>query len=118
MKLYAGFDLHSRSGHLAVLDQNGKKVFKANLANDTKVVTLALEPYRESLVAIAVESTFNWYWLVDWASKEMSLRAQAMDFHSALALVEHIATPVWNSQDSIEAKKAFLEKRKPEWRLE
>ena len=52
MKLYAGFDLHSRSGHLAVLDQNGKKLFKAKLANDTKVVTLALEPYRESLVAI------------------------------------------------------------------
>jgi hypothetical protein len=23
-----------------------------------------LEPYREHLVGVAVESTFNWYWLV------------------------------------------------------
>ena len=61
MKLYAGFDLHSRSSHLAVLDQNGKKVFKAKLANDMQIMTLALEPYRERLAAIAVESTFNWY---------------------------------------------------------
>ena len=52
-----------------------------------------------------------------WASKEMSLRSESMDFHSALAMVEHIATPVWNSQDSIEAKQAFIEKRKPDWQL-
>ena len=65
MKLYAGFDLHSRSSHLAVLDQNGKKVFKAKLDNAPQLMTLALEPYRERLAAIAVESTFNWYWLVD-----------------------------------------------------
>jgi enoyl-CoA hydratase len=56
--------------------------------------------------------------LAVWASKEMSLRAQGTDYRSALALVEHIATPVWNSQDSVEAKQAFLEKRKPKWRLE
>lgn len=56
--------------------------------------------------------------LAVWASKELSLRSDKLDFHSAVALVEHIATPVWNSQDSIEAKQAFLEKRKPKWRLE
>ena len=52
-----------------------------------------------------------------WASKEMSLRAAGMDFQAALALIEHIATPVWNSQDSVEAKRALLEKRKPKWQL-
>jgi transposase len=67
MRLYAGFDLHSRSSHLAVLDQNGKKVFKAKLDNDTQLMTLALEPYREKLVAIAVESTFNTgSWMLLW----------------------------------------------------
>ena len=45
MRLYAGFDLHSRSSHLAVLDEHGKNVFKAKLANDTQVMLLALEPY-------------------------------------------------------------------------
>lgn len=52
-----------------------------------------------------------------WASKEMSLRANATDFDGAVALIEHIATPVWNSQDSIEAKRAIMEKRKPKWQL-
>jgi len=65
MRLYAAFDLHSRSSHLAVLDEQGKRVFKAKLANNAGTMILALEPYRERLVAIAVESTFNWYWLVD-----------------------------------------------------
>ena len=45
--------------------KKARKSSRAKLANDTQVMTLALEPYRERLVAIAVESTFNWYWLVD-----------------------------------------------------
>lgn len=65
MRLYAAFDLHSRSSHLAVLDEQGEKVFKAKLVNNAEIMILALEPYRERLVAVAVESTFNWYWLVD-----------------------------------------------------
>jgi len=52
-----------------------------------------------------------------WASKEMMSRSRDMDYRSTLALVEHIATPVWNSEDSVEAKKAFLEKRSPQWKL-
>lgn len=52
-----------------------------------------------------------------WASKELSVRTRDMDYRSAVALVEHVATPVWNSQDSIEAKQALIEKRKPKWRL-
>ena len=40
-------------------------VFKARLENDLERVVLALASYREQLVAVAVESTYNWYWLVD-----------------------------------------------------
>lgn len=60
MKLYAAFDLHARSSHLAVLDEQGKTVFMKKLPNDTEIMTYALEPYRQGLEAIAVESTFNW----------------------------------------------------------
>jgi len=52
-----------------------------------------------------------------WASKELAIRTRDMDYQSSLSLVEHIATPVWNSEDSVEAKQAFIEKRKPKWKL-
>ena len=53
-----------------------------------------------------------------WATKEMMCRCEHMDYDGAVAMIEHIATPVWNSQDSREAKQAFVEKRKPVWTLE
>ncbi|MBM3301932.1 MAG: transposase, partial [Deltaproteobacteria bacterium] len=65
MKVYAAFDLHSRSSHLAVLDEQGKKLLNKKLPNDTEKMIVTLEPYRQGLQAVAVESTFNWYWLVD-----------------------------------------------------
>jgi enoyl-CoA hydratase/carnithine racemase len=55
--------------------------------------------------------------LANFACKELYTRCADMDFQSALGLLEHIAEPVWNSQDSIEAKKAFIEKREPKWNL-
>jgi len=65
MRLYAAFDLHSRSSHLAILDEQGKKVFKTKLPNEAGVSIGALERFREEVVGVVVESTFNWYWLVD-----------------------------------------------------
>ena len=38
----------------------GKKV-----GNDLETILRLLEPHREVLEGVAVESTFNWYWLVD-----------------------------------------------------
>ena len=66
MKVYAAFDLHSRSSHVAVVDEHGKLLAKAKVKNDIQIMLVTLEPYRQELSAIAVESTFNWYWLVSW----------------------------------------------------
>ncbi len=65
MKLYAGNDLHSSNNYLAIIDENGKKVFKGKLGNNPDIVLETLRPYKKDLVGIVVESTFNWYWLVD-----------------------------------------------------
>jgi hypothetical protein len=35
------------------------------LPNDLAATLKTLKPYRGKITAIAVESTFNWYWLVD-----------------------------------------------------
>jgi transposase len=65
MKLYGGIDLHSNNNYVGIIDKKEKRVFKKKLPNDLQEVLRTLEPYREELAGIAVESTFNWYWLVD-----------------------------------------------------
>jgi transposase len=65
MALYGGIDLHSTNSWVALLDQDRKLVQQSKLPNDLGGILGFLEPYREELVGLAVESTFNWYWLVD-----------------------------------------------------
>ena len=65
MPLYAGIDLHANNSFLAVIDETDQLVEARRLPNDIESVRRVLEPYREELTGIAVESTFNWYWLVD-----------------------------------------------------
>ena len=70
MKLYIGIDLHSNNNYVAILDEGGKKVFMKKLANDLRLIKEALQPYRDNVAGIAVESTYNWYWLVDALTEE------------------------------------------------
>ena len=65
MRLYAGCDLHSSNTYLAIIDENGKRIFKKKAPNDRETILSALEPYRSDIAGIVVESTYNWYWLVD-----------------------------------------------------
>jgi transposase len=65
MELYGGIDLHSNNNVLALMNGEGQRVERRRLPNDLQAVKAALAPYREQLRGIVVESTFNWYWLVD-----------------------------------------------------
>jgi len=65
MELYSGIDLHSTNSLLAIIDENGKRVFKEKLPNDISMITGSLSPYSSNLAGVVVESTYNWYWLVD-----------------------------------------------------
>ena len=65
MKLYCGIDLHSNNSLLSMLDENDRVVYEKRLPNDLETVLERLSPYREGLEGIVVESTYNWYWLVD-----------------------------------------------------
>ena len=65
MELYGGIDLHSRISWVVILDGASKMVRQVKLGNDLKEFLRLLEPYREDLAGLAVESTPNWYWLVD-----------------------------------------------------
>jgi transposase len=65
MGLYCGIDLHSTNNYLALLDEQRQTVLSQKLPNRLEAVLSCLEPWRAEIAAIAVESTFNWYWLVD-----------------------------------------------------
>jgi transposase len=68
--LYCGIDLHSNNGVYVVTDETDRPVFKKRLRNDLDTVLTALAPFREELEAVTVESTYNWYWLVDGLVEE------------------------------------------------
>jgi transposase len=63
--LYAGSDLHSNNNFLGIMDEKGKRIFKKRLSNDPREVLDNLKPFQEEMIGIVVESTYNWYWLVD-----------------------------------------------------
>src|SRR5476649_2400608 len=65
MSLYSAIDLHSNNNVLAILDEADQVIRLKRLPNDLPTVLNELAPYRGQLAGVAVESTFNWYWLVD-----------------------------------------------------
>ncbi|MFC1679223.1 IS110 family transposase [Elusimicrobiota bacterium] len=65
MRLYAAIDLHSNNNVLVILDERDRIVYERRLPNDLSYILAQLAPYHEDIEAIAVESTFNWYWLID-----------------------------------------------------
>ena len=64
-KLIAGMDLHSNNLMIGVINQDGKRVAHRKVECDLQEVIDFLEPLKPQLQSMAVESTFNWYWLVD-----------------------------------------------------
>ena len=68
--LYAGSDLHGNNNMMGIIDGEGKRVFKKRVSNEPQLVRDVLKPYKEEIVGVAVESTYNWYWLVDALMEE------------------------------------------------
>lgn len=65
MTLYCGIDLHSNNVMLSVIDNDDKLISETRLSNDITLILQHLKPHQSTLSGIVVESTYNWYWLVD-----------------------------------------------------
>ena len=65
MKNYCGIDLHSNNNVLVVINETDKILLERKLRNRLGAVLDALSIIQEPIDGIAVESTYNWYWLVD-----------------------------------------------------
>jgi transposase len=71
---FCGIDLHSTSMTICIMNIEGKILLRKKIPNNFTTFLRLIEPYRSS-VAVALESTFNWYWLVDLC------RQHAIDVH-------------------------------------
>lgn len=68
-KVCCGMDLHSSNVYTVILDEQGKRLYNKRLQNKLPIILKELQAF-EGLHHIAVESTFNWYWLVDGLREE------------------------------------------------
>jgi transposase len=59
MKVYGGIDLHSDNSVVGLIDEHEKKLYCKRLPNDLAPIVGAMEPYREHLAGVVVESTYN-----------------------------------------------------------
>jgi transposase len=64
-KVIAGFDLHGNNVVIGIINQDGRRIEHRKVATELSEVIGVLQPYKARLISTAVESTFNWYWLVD-----------------------------------------------------
>ena len=65
MEVYAGLDLHSTNTYVAMIDGENKVLYKQRHRNELPAILSALDPFKKDVRGVVVESTYNWYWLVD-----------------------------------------------------
>lgn len=65
MNKYSGIDLHSNNSVVVITNDTDKVLVEKRMPNELTAILALLEPHREELIGIVVESTYNWYWLVD-----------------------------------------------------
>ena len=65
MRKFIGIDLHSNNSVVVIADDGDRVVFQRRLPNSLETIEAALAPHREETVGVVIESTYNWYWLVD-----------------------------------------------------
>jgi len=62
---YAGIDLHSRNSFIGVINNQDKRLYSKRHPNNLDDILKALKPFKKKTKGVVVESTYNWYWLVD-----------------------------------------------------
>ena len=65
MTLYCGIDLHSNNSMISLIDETDRVVSEKRLDNTLEAIEHHLRPFQDDISGIVVESTYNWYWLVD-----------------------------------------------------
>jgi transposase len=65
MSLYGGIDLHANNSVIVLINEQDEVIYQKRLPNDLPTILEQLAPYHTEMQGVVVESTYNWYWLVD-----------------------------------------------------
>ena len=65
MSLYGGIDLHANNSVIVVINEQDEVIYRKRLPNALPTILEQLAPYHTEMEGLVVESTYNWYWLVD-----------------------------------------------------
>src|SRR5260370_27988623 len=63
--MYSGIDLHSNNSVVAIIDDGDRVVAQKRLPNEIAKIVGFLARWQGEMAGVVVESTYNWYWLVD-----------------------------------------------------
>src|SRR5690554_3764434 len=99
MTLFCAIDLHSNNSVAVVLDENDAVLYQERLPNELPAIERAPLPFRDELYGVAVESTFNWYWLVDGLQAAgyhvMLVNTHAVQQHKGLKHTNDVSDARW-----------------------
>jgi transposase len=65
MSFFAGIDLHSNNNYIGLINSDGEKLLQKKNSNSLDAVLETLDPFKKEIQGVVVESTYNWYWLID-----------------------------------------------------
>ena len=65
MPLYGGIDLHANNSVVVLLNEQDQVIYQKRLPNHLPTILEPLRLHPGEIAGVVVESTYNWYWLVD-----------------------------------------------------
>src|SRR5512145_1433991 len=65
MPLYGGIDLHANNSVVVLLNDQDQVIYQKRLPNQLPAILAPFVLYHGEIEGVVVESTYNWYWLVD-----------------------------------------------------
>ena len=65
MPLYGGIDLHANNSVVVLLKDQDQVIYQKQLPNPLSTILEPFTLHHDEVKGVVVESTYNWYWLVD-----------------------------------------------------
>ncbi|MGR3179482.1 MAG: hypothetical protein ACUZ8E_15675 [Candidatus Anammoxibacter sp.] len=65
MDYFVGIDLHSNNCYVGMIDGKDNRIMERKFGCNLESILKTLDLHKKNIRGVVVESTYNWYWLVD-----------------------------------------------------